>query len=58
MSDDKARPFTKLYHDVEDALISAKLNGTQWALVMYIQKKTVAWGEEKEKKGECISLTE
>jgi len=55
---EKKRPYTKFYHDIEDRLISAKLNGTQWALVMYIQRKTVAWGEEKEKQGECISLTE
>lgn len=55
---EKKRPFTKFHHDVEDALISARLNGTQWAIVMFIQRRTFGWGEEKGKSGECISLTE
>ena len=55
---EKKRPYTRFYHDIEDALISAKLNGTQLALVLFIQRKTFGWGEEKGKSGECISLTE
>ena len=52
---EKKRPYTKFYHDIEDALISARLNGTQLAIVLYIQRKTTGWDKEE---GECISLTE
>jgi len=55
---EKNQAFTRFYHNVEDALISARLNGTQLALILYIQRKTFGWGEEKGKSGECISLTE
>ena len=52
---EKKRPFTRFYHDIEDKLISAKLNGTQWAIVIFIQRNTVGWkGREN---GYPISLT-
>ena len=51
----KERPYTRFHHDVEEALISARLNGTQLAIVLFVQRKTVGWDKED---GEQISLTE
>jgi len=48
------RLFTRFYHDVEEALIRAKLNGTQIAIVLAIQRRTIGWNKPE---GAYISLS-
>ena len=48
------RPFTRVYNDVLETLVGAQLNGTQYAIVLAVQRLTAGWQDKHD--GDYISI--
>ena len=49
------RPYTQFYHDLEEALIRARLSGTEYAVFLAIQRLTIGW--KGKSKGDYIPVS-